>query len=519
MSAIIAAFLFAVFAAAPLSASGRSEETEETPESPSFVMYITALDVSALPPARQLMGDTVARNLANSLLRISFRARQEDEYTYYRDFAWENYRVTAARALQDRRNDRDLLIFKGEPRWRYRKSLRDIDKAIAELETQMAEVNARAPVVEQRPLFSLGERNRNNIFPPPPAPGQELRFSLDEKVNAFLTGRLSEYHDRLFLELQVYTLHSRSFSYEDSILFSTSDLLAAMDEISNRLLIAVSGIPPAGVLVRTNPSDAMVIIDGVFAGRGDMEMAARSPGEVSVEVRADSHSPVSFPLELNSGEIAELFIDLTPLGLSVFQAVVPESPGSLVYHGSLFTGETPFTLQLPGSRFAYITVETPEGETGSIIYRNGEIIRGRARFAKNNGADNGAAAIFDTRVPVDPAQRRVERARRGFYGAYGALWFVLPAALLTAGVAGTYMDANTLAMGNPAGIDPDTQNKIYNDALRANTARVVAYSAMGAALGVTFFQIFRYLYVSSKDPAPLVVHPKEKDTTDAKEEP
>ena len=490
-----------------LSALGRADAPAAvTPVNPEHTLLITAFDVSGLPLARQLMGETVMRGLANSLSNINFRLRGEDEIAYFRDYAWENSRAAAARALAARRHERDLLLFRGEPSWRHRRSLATVDEAIAGLEQQLAEIYAFVPVVEERPVFRLSDRNRDGNFPQPPAPGDEWRFSLDNRVEAFLTGSLSEFHGRIYLEARIFTLHTRSFSYEYSILFSSMDLISAMDEIAASLVAAVSGTLPSGIIVHASPPDAMVLVDGVFVGRGQTELHTHFPGEVRVEVQAENHVPVSFPLTLNPGELAEVFLDLTPLSLSSFEVVVPDSPGALVYHNALFIGEAPLTLYLPTGHFAYITVETPEGEVGTLIYRNNELIRGDARFVSGGNVPGaGGTAIVHTRVPILPEEQRVERARRNFYRAYGALWFILPASLLVAGVAGTYISANNhVAITGQGPTDPEAIRRIYDNAVRANNIRMAAFGAMGVSLGVTFFQIFRYLRAASTDAVPLV---------------
>ena len=504
-------FLFVFFAITPsLFGFGRSEEAPAAAlVSPDYTLLITAFDVSGLPLARQLMGETVMRNLANSLENISFRLRGEDEIAHHRDYAWEQARATAARALQTRRNERDLLLFRGEPTWRYRRNLRTIDEAIVELERQLAEIDAQVPVVEERPVFRLSERNRDGAFPQPPSPGEELRFTIEQRIDAFLVGSLSEFHGRVYLEARIFTRHSRSFSYEYSILFSSMDLIMAMDEIASSLVLAVSGAHPAAVIVHASPPDATILIDGTFVGRGDMEMHTLFPGQVEVEVRAENHVPAVFPMVLNPGELAEVFIDLTPLSLSAFEVVVPGHPGSLVYQGGLFVGETPLLFEMPMSQFAYLTVETPEGEIGTVIYRNNDIIRGNAQFARNAvGPGVGRMTVINTSVPISPEEGRVERARRNFYRAYGALWIILPATLLTAGLAANYINANNhVAMTGAFQDDPARQRRIYESARRAHNIRTGAFSIMGVTLGVTFFQIFRYLRAASVDATPLVPVP------------
>ena len=499
-----------------LFAFGRVEEPVQEPVNTDYIFCITAFDVSALPLSRQLMGDTVARSLLSSLERVDFRLRSEEESAYYRDYAWAKSRTEAAKALQVKRGERDLLIYKGERSWKYRKNLKAVDEAIEKLEENLAQIEALAPVVEGKPVFALSEANLNGIYPAPPAQGGEYRFCTEQKADAFLTGSLSEYHGRIYLDIKMYTVSTRSFIYEDSILFSSEDLTGAMDEISGRLAAAAAGIRPAAVLVHASPPDAIVLVDGSYAGRGEMEeMYMHSPGEAEIELRADNYQSVSFPLELRAGELAELYFDLTPLSLAAFGVTVPDSPGSRVYLGSLYVGETPHVLQLPGTQYAYISVETPEGEAGSVVYKDNEVVKGRAQFIRNyNAPDEGGTAAFSTRVPINPEEKRVDRARKGFYRAYGAFWVILPVALLTAGVALTYVDANNYVAATGYYSDYDTRKKIYDDAVTGSRVRLAATITWGAALGVTFFQIFRYLYVSGADSMPIVKAPKSEPGTE-----
>ena len=501
-----AVFLFLVFFAASLSAFGRKEAPVREPVNTEYVFCITAFDASALPASRQITGDTVMRNLAASLVNLSYRLRGEEEYLYYRDYAWAKSRTEAAKALAAKRNERDLLIYKGDASWKYRKNRRIVDEAIVKLEEALDEIETYPPVVEGKPVFKLSAGNQGGTFPQPPKEGGEYRFCTEQKADAFLTGNLSEYHGRIYLDIRMYTVHTRSYSFEDSVLFSSVDLTGATDEISVRLAVAATESLSSGVLVHASPPEAMVLIDNNFAGSGKMEeIYTRSAGEAELELRADNYVPVSVPLELKAGELTELFIDLTPLGIASFEAQVPASPGSKVYVGSLYAGESPLVLQLPRTQFAYVSVETPEGKTGSVVYRDNALVKGSAHFVKNS--DVSGTAAFNTKIPVSAEEKRVDRARRGFYGAYGAFWIALPVALIAAGIAGSYVDAwnYVAATGMYSDVDDyNTKKKIYDDATFATNVRRAATITWSVALGVTFFQIFRYLYVSGGDSTPIV---------------
>jgi hypothetical protein len=321
--------------------------------------------------------------------------------------------------------------------------------------------------------------NTSGTFPKPPEEGGEYRFCTGQKADAFLLCSLSEYHDRLYLNVKMYTLYTRSYSFEDNVLFSNEDINDVMDEISSRLAVVVSESLPSGILVHASPQDAIVLIDGSYAGRGDMETHTRPPGNVEVTIQADNYRTASVPLELNAAELAELFIELTPFGMSAFEVTVPDNPGSRVFLGSLYVGETPFTIELPRNEFAYISVETAEGEIGTAIYRDGGFVKGRAQFFQENG---GGRAAFSTIRPVSPEEKRVENARQRFYRSYGAFWIILPASLITAGIAGNYIGIND----------------------NAELIQTGANAAWGASLGYTLFELFRYIYASGGDSMPIV---------------
>jgi hypothetical protein len=491
--------VYLIFFAHALFASGKKDAEERAPVNAEFVFCVTAPDVSDMPLQTQITGDTIARSLAGMLSRLDFRLRGEEEAAYYRDHALAKSRAEAAVSLDAKRRERDLLLYRGDPSWKYRKSLEVVNNAIARLEEDLANLDASAFRVEEKPAFMLSEKNRDGAFPPPPPPGEEYRFCSDAKLDAFLALSLSEYYGRIYLEIKMYTLYTRSYSFEDSVLFSSDDIDEAANEIGSRLAAAASQTLPAGVLVRASPPGAMTLIDGVVAGE---ELHTHLPGEAEISVWADNHIPALFQVDLMAGELAELFIDLTPLGMAAFETLVPASPGSRVYLGSLYVGEAPLTLRLPLNQFSYISVETPGGETGSLVYRDNALVRGDALFVR---AGDGGQAAFNTAPPVSPDDKKVDKARRGFYGAYGAFWIILPVSLFVAGFAGNYISAHNYLVAS--GVTGDGYQNSYDSAMTASYISFGANAAWIASLGVTLFQVFRYLRVSGRDAEPIVKAP------------
>ena len=488
-----AIFLFSVFMLLALEfqlfAFGRREaEAAVTPINPEWTLVITEFDVSAMSPAWQTSGDAIARNLVAALQNVNFRLRGEDEYIFHRDLEWARVRRVAANTLVTRRNERDQLIFRGEPYWRHERALRTAEERIVQIEEEIALLEITPPTVEQKPAFRLHARNLTGVFPPPPEPERENHFLIENSADAFLTGRLSEFHGRMLLEMQMFTRHTASFSFEDLMLFSPEDFDIVLEEIAYRVVLAVSGSYTSTVFVQASPSDAMVLIDGRFIGLGEIEHILL-PGEVEISVQAENFASLSFPLELEAGDRTEVFVSLSPLSISAFGVDVPDRPGSRVYQGGLFVGKTPLTLELPRSEFSYITVETEDGEIGAVIVRDNTILSGSAQFVRVN--DNYGRADFITAFPIGEEERQVARARNSFYRAYGALWFALPAGLLAAGFANNHLNST-----NPGSVS------------RANMIRMGANGLIGAAIGTTFFQIFRYIRASGREAMPLARIPE-----------
>ena len=496
-------FLF-LFLQNGLFAFGKKQaEEKKEPINKTWTLCITAIDASAMSPSWQTAGDTVARNLTAAIKNLDFRFRNEKESAYYSNYALSKSHSEAADAIAKKRGERDLFIFRGDPSWKYEKNLKAAEDAIVKLEEDFAKIDALAAPVEAKPVLKISEKNITGVFPQAPQKGREYRFCADEKIDAFITGTLTEYYGRIYLTVKMYTLFTKSYSFEDSVLFSADDFNGALAEISTSLAAAVSEILPSAIIVHAAPPETMVLVNGSYVGKGDIDMLIRSPGETGVAAYADNHIPLESKIELNSGELAEVFINLTPLGRDAFMAYTPGNPGSKVFLGSLYVGETPLALDLPKAQYSYISVETAEGEVSSVILKDNALVKGKATFTRKEESEG--MADFLTTFPVPEEEKRVESSRNRFYRYYGIFWLVLPAAILIGGVAkgnmavNDYVIANNLYSG-----DPEKRQQIADKAATSRVIRTGAFSIMGASLGITFFQIFRYLNVSGGDSTPLV---------------
>ncbi|MFP3089124.1 hypothetical protein LQZ21_02215 [Treponema sp. TIM-1] len=464
---------------------GKTQEEPKEPLNTEWTLCISALDITKLPPGRQFIGDILARDLVYALNRVERRERSAPEYAYYEGAAWSKSRTEAAKSLTAKRNERDLLLFKGEPDWKYRSRLEIIEEEIKKLEQALKKTEEESPPIAVKPAFILTEANLNGSFPPPPQEGGEYSFCVNQKADALLLGEVFEYFGRINLSLKLYTLYARSFIYEDTIIFSPEDINSAMTELANRLAGEVSGTLPAMVAVKTDPEDALIMIQNSFAGLGKTDILEYPPGEVIIEAFAENYGLISTPLELNSGELTDLTLTLPPTPQDRFDIRVSDtSPQGALYRGALFLGEPPLSMMVPKNQYEYIWIETPGGSTDSMAF---------------SATPNRAGNLITLKPSMSylPGENQVETARHKFYGAWGRFWIALPLTVLLYGISTAY--APTVHGQNP-GLYPQSSNVLLH-----NTYFFLgAFVTTGFFIGEWLYRTYGYISTASEDAVPLL---------------
>jgi hypothetical protein len=469
---------------------GGGVEEEAVYHHGEWILCITEFDVSAMSPSRRIAGDVMVRNLVNSLNAVDRRIRVSREYAWYEDYTWTQARQAAARTLADKRGERDALLYKGEPSWRYRRTLKTIDGEIKELEKKLREAERNAPLVVSEPALKTTEGNTGGTFPRAPVPGGEYAFCRKEKADAFLAGSIAEFHNRLYVKLRLYTMYTGSYVYEDDILFSQEDMNDASSELSGRLAAAVSGSAPAYVAVGAEPENAMVLIDGAYAGRGRILPREHIPGPVTVGVSAEGYESMTAELELRTGETAEITASLEPLVFSDVRIFVPGQAQAQIYHGALYVGDAPFTLRLPVNQYGYVSVEIPDERSAQAIFFNGD-----------NSWEAGYLSLRP-RVRRNPDERRVDKARRAYYWVWGGVWALGASAWLINGVSNAEIRGSNANPNRTAGMVERAQFMYY--------LNIGAMAALGAAVITEFIMMGRYVYIAGSD-APRVIGLRENN--------
>jgi hypothetical protein len=467
-------FVCFLFVASSLYPRGKAES--ETPLlNTEYVFCITAFDVSGLPPAQLGLGTILQNHLASRLGGIDRRVRNSRELAAYEQRAFSGARDGIISQLTAKRLERDELLFKGLPQWKYKQELRRIGKEIEGLEETFAKTENQTIRIDERPLFVLSQA----LFPPPPLPGAEDEFLDVQKADAFLAGKLSPYYGRIYAELRIYTRDS-GFAFEDAVVFSYEDMNDAMDEIATRIEAAAAGSARSALTVAAEPEDARILVNGKLAA--NREPVFLNPGTVSVSVSAEGYEDFLGDLELVPGEEAETGV---ALGLVDSEVVKLSVPGARVYIGALYAGTVPFgddlEISVPRGRYRYINVETEDGRGGELIVL---------------GKQNGESRRVEINPEILPGkdEKPVEKRRRQFYGAWGRLWITLPLAFLLDGVTRSYATAYNASRGNQELLDR------FNTSYYISRGMMIAAGVFGAE---SIIRLIIYINTANREAVPL----------------
>ncbi|MDR2658927.1 MAG: hypothetical protein LBC27_02900 [Spirochaetaceae bacterium] len=492
-------FIITIGVVSTIFAKG-SQEAKPTPVNDTWTLCITEFDSSALPQARAVISQMVMQYLLEKTRSVDVRLWTSQEAAYYSKAAQLKNESAAAKKLSDKQAERDKLIFAGESGWRYKQNLKKVDAELETLRLNLQKAQTVPVMLTISPSVKLTDGNNNKVFPAPPETGFEYYFCTGQKADAFLAGRISEYFDRIYVEIALWSIYERRITYTDSIIFSPEDIKEGTTELADRLFDYIAGFLPAWIKIRTNPANAVIVIDDFVAGEGETEDLDFTPGTVSVTAFARDHVTFETNVELREGTMTDLAITLTPIPETEFdvmlesdQRINAEEAGSagiqaekaVVYDGSLYAGETPLKLNGPLNEQRTISVETAGGKVDQTVFHI-----------------SSAPIVFDPSFPPPPD--RTETARKKFYSAYGRFWIALPLAILGMGLNNTINSVYN-ATGDPK---LGQQNEIIRwTSLGLNII-------MGCFLAESFYRIGRYVWEAGKESSILI-----KQTPEIEEQP
>ena len=472
----------------PLFASGKNDTAEQKIQNTEWLLCVTAFDYSGLPEGRRITGEILTKNMMERIKTVNYRLRLSPEYAYYEGYAWQQALNTSAKAIANKYNDRSQLIYRGDPDWKYRNNIKKIDAEIVKLEEAYRLIEAERPLIDSAPVFGLCPANISGTFPAPPQPGGERRFCINQKADAILCGQIQEFHDRYYISLQLFTLYTNSWVYDDDIIFSLEDTEGATEEIIARLTAVLSGNKPASIAVTADPPESQILINKSYAGTGTAPARERPPGNIIVAVAAEGFSPISTETELEAGEQVEIDVTLSPLHYSDVDINVKGNDGAAVYHGALYVGAAPLTLRMPIDQLGYVLVENRKGE------------RSEAVFTSPDMPDNSMNIGLTVKQPHPAGERRVNRARKIYYWGWAGTWITGISAWVTYGI---YTSQN-------AGYEMRNDPALYEKAKRMQIVSITGMALTGAAIVNEIFWMVRYISTSSENAVPIVKHGRRK---------
>ena len=443
--------------------AGGSTDTELQVLNKEWVLCITEFDVSALTVSEQTVGAILLQNIVSIISVVKERHLTPEEHTYYDNKARKEIRGGASISLSKKRDERDQLLFKGDPAWKHKKNLRTIDKEIAELEKKFADADTVSLLIEDRPVFKLSENNIKNIFPPRPSKGGEGRFCSNAKADAMLAGTVSSFHGRLYFTINLWTEAGNSYQYENSIIFSIEEADKAVSKLESDLIAELSGTPSAHLAINVEPEGALVALDNVLV-EGGVDKSYRA-GSVSIDVSTKDYESKHINVDTNPNELLTLSLSLKPIMYGLFNI---EGPQASVYLGSEYLGRSPLEVKLPIDRYAYFRIENEEGEIAKTI---------RPAFSEDS------IVSLDFKRPLESPEDLIEKNRKSFYNAFGRFWIALPIAFVMQGVSTAQTNANARA----ANID------LYKQATISYYISIGAWVVLGITAIDMFYNSYRYL--------------------------
>jgi hypothetical protein len=483
----ICAFLFILFSFNTfVFALGKSQADDEiNKQDNEWTLCVTDFDVKSLPQSKLSVASVITRKVVERLNEISYRTRVSPEYAWYEGYAWYKARLSAAKSLSAKLEERSLLIFNGETAWRYKQNLARVDTDIEKLTAAFEEIDNNAPIINNEPVFKLTDGNVQSSYPAPPNEKDEAKFCKDQKADAFLAGSVVEFHGRYIISIKLYAVYAKTFIYEDRIIFSPDDLDSALDEITSKLILTLSGSRHSAIVVKAEPADSLVLINRSFAGRGDTGIIERPPGKFEIIASANNHESITVETELAAGEIAEITIKLLPQEFANIE-IPGTAAGITVYQGALYAGEAPLTLRLPVDTLEYVELESSDKLKGTAVFNTPEEINSTHSIPVKTGKP--------------PVKGKVESARTLYYWSWGGVWITG----LAAWIAYHSFTASNDALASEYKQGNELNPQFYDDNIRMAQIRDGTYIALGAVSAFWVFNIVRYLYLANRGATPVV---------------
>jgi len=476
-----------LFSLQPLFCLGTAEGPKQAVagEKGEAVVYVCDVDVSQMPSEQRIAGARIRSALVQILTEIGERNRSSVEIDRYKDSLWQERKNTAAKALSDARNNRDMLLFKGYSKQKYESELAKITVTIHDLEKKLDLVSKEQPTIAEKARLVLHKDTANGTFAPEPKSGDRRKFCQDRGIDLLITSSLRELYGRWVLSYGIYRSVDDTVLYFDTVAFAPEELASMLPNLASALYQGLSGSPTGAIKITAQPESAEIVVDETVVGRGTTPVLEGPPGSLSVYVTKSGYYPASFSLDRMPNTVSTARISLSPLALHSFEITSPLSDPLTLYIDGLYRGEAPLTLEIPQGRY---TLQVVKGAGNNQLQSIPLVLT----------TQDGTLVLPDQYLQ-SPGEKPVEKARKQFYGAFGRFWIALPMAFLLNGIANTYINAINYG-GSQNLMDPAT--KLYYSSQ-------AAWVLTGVFLGESLYRLGSYVYIANRGSSP-VVEPKTK---------
>jgi serine/threonine protein kinase len=113
-------------------------------------------------------------------------------------------------------------------------------------------------------------------------------------------------------------------------------------------------IAPGGIAIKSNPSGAAVVVDGVGVQMTPASVEGLAPGEHAVDLQLVGFNKVSIPTVVHAGQLTDLGTIALQRSSGTLQ-VTTDPPGAQIMLGQRELGRTPMTVKLPSGAYRSIT--------------------------------------------------------------------------------------------------------------------------------------------------------------------
>lgn len=169
----------------------------------------------------------------------------------------------------------------------------------------------------------------------------------------------------------------------------------------------------ATLALRSQPSGARVLINGIDRGTTPCTVAGIPEGEVSLQLQLDGCEPYEQPMRMSAGERQEVTAVLKPIPAQL--TVVSLPAGARIYVNDQFRGESPVTLAAlePGSYRIRAELTAHEIMARTVYLERADKTTEEFRLVPNCGTIEIMTAPAGVKVFLDGKERGITKAPPG----------------------------------------------------------------------------------------------------------